>query len=959
MNSSEPPIGGQRMCNSQSCRTAFLARGFKTVMVSWLGCALLSCSLGPSGAQAADAAIQPAGAAAIASMHARRVAASKALDAATERHEKTDLDAADRKALAVQIAALRGLEAIYLQHESLLEEEGHVAALTSHEEKELARLGDFGPGEPKPYSFLLLERLLNQTDDEEERQANLKSDMKAAKQVLAADRDELDSAQQHLRSAASHGPVGNGDPKPLAQQSAEELGVTLAAARLRLAETVIELQSLKLQWSQARQKRLEEETTLVKKDVRFSADDRDRQLEHWTELASTLDDQRTAEAARWREAIEANGDPPPATSLSRSDEAASARDISSALLLLLEQDRESLVSLRKLWKRRYELYHGEATATQPPQWLDDVDETIGELKDWQRTWGQRLSVLSRARVGTASGEKPDSTEAAWEKFRSEAMDRLWNAFHTGELAVRDDQRWLGRFRDELKAKIKDQARPAGIPRWLAATWDYVLLADKQNPVTVGRLLELIFFVLAGLILAWLASWLLGRGPFKRWGWHPGRLAAFRSILFYVLCIVFGFVAFKALQIPVGAFAFLGGAAAIAVGFGSQDIMNNFMSGIILLVEQPIRVGDVIELDGVPGRVVFIGLRSTRMLTEANHELIVPNKSLLDEQVTNLTLSDQFVRRVITIDVDRTRPVAASKRRMQELAFLHPLVIKSPAPMVLLTEVDGYARCGSRSTSGWSITAFSSARWSKARCWSRLRPNFRRWTKTRPRPRRVPTPTRKRPRSRLNAGKEMAPWLPERTLHQRIRRQPQDRTLRLARPRPGLATPTSNCSSDSASSVAPRSNASCAAVRRNKIAGRWLRGGQSCWPCVGQPPAGSHARASNTGAIFWPSFPGPPLPAHKRLLWHAVCIVLWHRERGKGPARLAAALPSSAQGQKGGTRNVVLGWCVLVDRASSRPCWVLAALPGVAVGIAKILFAVFLVLCVVSLLLGGMRRGPSV
>ena len=216
------------------------------------------------------------------------------------------------------------------------------------------------------------------------------------------------------------------------------------------------------------------------------------------------------------------------------------------------------------------------------------------------------------------------------------------------------------------------------------------MGDKQNPVTLGKLFVLVFYFAAGLVLAWLASWLVGRGPLKRLGWHPGRIAALKSILFYSLCILFGFVAFKALQFPVGAFAFLGGAAAIAVGFGSQDIMNNFMSGIILLVEQPIRVGDVIELDGVPGRVAFIGLRSTRMLTEANHEMIVPNKSLLDEQVTNLTLSDQFVRRVITIDVDRTRPVAATKRRMLELAFLHPLVIKSPPPLVLLTEVDGYA-----------------------------------------------------------------------------------------------------------------------------------------------------------------------------------------------------------------------------------------------------------------------------
>jgi small-conductance mechanosensitive channel len=78
------------------------------------------------------------------------------------------------------------------------------------------------------------------------------------------------------------------------------------------------------------------------------------------------------------------------------------------------------------------------------------------------------------------------------------------------------------------------------------------------------------------------------------------------------------------------------------------------------------------------------------LTEANHELIVANKTLLDEQVKNLTLSDQFVQMTVTIDVDRNLPVAETKRKMLELTFSHPMVIKTNRPVVLLTEVDGYA-----------------------------------------------------------------------------------------------------------------------------------------------------------------------------------------------------------------------------------------------------------------------------
>ena len=114
-----------------------------------------------------------------------------------------------------------------------------------------------------------------------------------------------------------------------------------------------------------------------------------------------------------------------------------------------------------------------------------------------------------------------------------------------------------------------------------------------------------------------------------------------------------------------------------------------MSGLILLAEQPIRVGDVIELGSIEGAVVHIGMRSTRLRTQSNHELIVPNKSLLDEQVTNFTLSDNVVRRSVTMTVERTVPIRQAKRRMLNVARSHPLVLKTPRPVVLVKEVDNF------------------------------------------------------------------------------------------------------------------------------------------------------------------------------------------------------------------------------------------------------------------------------
>jgi small-conductance mechanosensitive channel len=224
---------------------------------------------------------------------------------------------------------------------------------------------------------------------------------------------------------------------------------------------------------------------------------------------------------------------------------------------------------------------------------------------------------------------------------------------------------------------------------LANLFNAPVTSDEDHPVTVGTLLVLLLYVIAGGIAAYGVTRVLSRYILPRLGLQRGTVAAIRSILFYTLCAMFGVVSFQLLHVPMAAFAFLGGAAAIAVGFGSQDIMNNFMSGLILLTEQPIRAGDIVDIGGTQGVVLHIGLRSTRLRTEYDHELIVPNKALIDEQVTNFTLSDNLVRLSVAATLDRDLDIERAKWEMLEIAFSNPMIIKSPRPVVFLKEVDTY------------------------------------------------------------------------------------------------------------------------------------------------------------------------------------------------------------------------------------------------------------------------------
>jgi potassium-dependent mechanosensitive channel len=127
-----------------------------------------------------------------------------------------------------------------------------------------------------------------------------------------------------------------------------------------------------------------------------------------------------------------------------------------------------------------------------------------------------------------------------------------------------------------------------------------------------------------------------------------------------------------------------GAFSVGIGFGLQNVINNFVSGLILLFERPIKVGDVIEVGGNVGEVTRIGIRASVIRTADGSEIIVPNGSLISSQVTNWTFSDR--KRVVEVSVNVAG--GADPQRVVELlkstAASHPGVAKEPSPHVYVT-----------------------------------------------------------------------------------------------------------------------------------------------------------------------------------------------------------------------------------------------------------------------------------
>lgn len=227
---------------------------------------------------------------------------------------------------------------------------------------------------------------------------------------------------------------------------------------------------------------------------------------------------------------------------------------------------------------------------------------------------------------------------------------------------------------------------AGFAAVFGQVWDFALfsIADGQ-PVTVGTIVGGLLLLVAGVVAARLLTRWLARIAQRRLKLEEGVAASVQSLLFYASVVLVAVAVLHAVSVPLTAFTLLGGALAIGLGFGSQNLMSNFISGVIMLIERPIRVGDLVQVGEFYGIVSHIGLRSTRLETPDNYELVLPNSSFLNDRVINWTLSNDVIRTRIVVGVVYGSPT----RRVQELllkaAADHGQVLREPEPFVLFTD----------------------------------------------------------------------------------------------------------------------------------------------------------------------------------------------------------------------------------------------------------------------------------
>lgn len=205
----------------------------------------------------------------------------------------------------------------------------------------------------------------------------------------------------------------------------------------------------------------------------------------------------------------------------------------------------------------------------------------------------------------------------------------------------------------------------------------------EQRVTIGLITTAALILYGAIILSWGLQALLMESVLPRRNMDTGTQVSIVRLVHYAFILVGFFMALSALGFELKNVTIIGGALGIGIGFGMQAIVNNFVSGLILLFERPIKVGDVIQLsDGQRGRVTNLGLRATTVQTFSRSEIVVPNGDLIANQVTNWTLGDRGMRLEIPIGVAYGSDVETVIRLLTQVATENSKVLGDPSPVVL-------------------------------------------------------------------------------------------------------------------------------------------------------------------------------------------------------------------------------------------------------------------------------------
>jgi len=210
---------------------------------------------------------------------------------------------------------------------------------------------------------------------------------------------------------------------------------------------------------------------------------------------------------------------------------------------------------------------------------------------------------------------------------------------------------------------------------------YAIFTINQTPVTLASIIIFVLIFVGFLIMAQLATRFFSKRVLSRLHVEEGIRYNLERVMRYTLVIIGAIVAFQFIGINLSSLAFIFGLLSVGIGFGLQNVTSNFVSGLILLFERPIKVGDRVTVGETEGDVVAINMRATTILSINNIAIIVPNSEFISSKVINWSYGDKKVRLNIDVGVSYTSDLDTVLSCIREVALENRKVLKNPEPIV--------------------------------------------------------------------------------------------------------------------------------------------------------------------------------------------------------------------------------------------------------------------------------------
>ena len=577
-----------------------------------------------------------------------------------------------------------------------------------------------GIAEPPPYSILKVDEWRDDADVLREHIAAINAAIKHLDGELERAQAETKRADEALRRANDARDAASGDVRREQEQwrrDLAELQVRTAGAGALLTRLAREAKVEDLGIRQAELKRLEKQIAVGMRNSRFDANDLAQARRHLADvsagiardrvrLAKQLEERQKQRDAAAREVEKAAAGTPEKAAAEAKLRVAQAwldtvrneNEIASGLPRFVD-------GMAQMWDQRRVL----VTSTDPVERhaaMQRIELALESLSPW-RVYIEILVSEARAQLHAAEtrllqteiaagGPSADNDAVRAARYTVAAYERVRTTIDDADRRMR---RWVA---DGAAKDREGDWRARAVATWLTlkdtarTVWEFELFAVEDTTVVDGQQITISRGVTVGksvgaFLLFLLGYWVIGRVArhVERWtvrrGLNPERVRTFRRWTVAVMSFALVLLTLNLARIPLSVFAFLGGALAIGVGFGTQTIIKNFISGMILLVERRVQIGDVIEIDGVEGTVTTVDLRSSTVKSGDGRETLVPNSVLLEHKVSNWTLSDRKVRRSVRVGVAYGTAMRAAAEKIEDCAKRHGNVLNNPPPQVLFDE----------------------------------------------------------------------------------------------------------------------------------------------------------------------------------------------------------------------------------------------------------------------------------